>query len=122
MTKTQKKAQAYIIDCIDSEAYEVKTSTDKEKIQFLFDTFRNEYGWYIERVGVNEALKEWYMGLPSVFNMAFTNYDILQLAKKWGTLAENATEKQEDKILSNYWNLLASNTIQLFNKHKVVIK
>jgi hypothetical protein len=122
MTKTQKKAQAYIIDCIDSEAYEVKTSTDKEKIQFLFDTFRNEYGWYVKRVGVNEALKEWYMGLPSVFNMAFTNYDILQLAKKWGTLAENATEKQEDKILSNYWNLLASNTIQLFNKHKVVIK
>jgi hypothetical protein len=119
MTLTQTKAQEYILNTIDSEAYEVETKTNKEKLQFLFDTFKKANGKRIGQIGTQKALEEWFQGLPTVFPLAFTNYDILELAKKWGTLEENATEAKEDKYLEGYWRVLAANTIQLFNKNKI---
>jgi len=119
MTKTQIKAQEYILNTIDSEPYDVKTTTDKEKMQFLYSTFIKEFGFRIEQIGIQSALAEWYQGLPTVFPLAFTNYDILELAKKWGTLEENATEAKQDKYLEGYWRVLAANTIQLFNKYDI---
>ena len=109
----------YIIDAIDSDAYDVKTTTKKEKLQFLKDTFRSEYGFAISRMGEVNAFKEWIQGLPSVFNIPFQNYEILQLAKKSGSLPQNATEKQEDRVLDNYWNFMAVKTFQAFRKYKV---
>lgn len=106
----------YILDSIDSSEYGVDTPTDKEKLQFLFDMFKNEQGYNIGRMGLHGAFMEWIQGLPSSFNIDFNNYDILQLAKKWGSLPANATERQEDKILANYWNLITVNTFQLFRK------
>jgi hypothetical protein len=43
----------------------------------------------------------------------------VQLAKKWNSLSEDATEKQEDKVISNWFNLIAFKTIQLFNKYNI---
>lgn len=59
------------------------------------------------------------MGLPSSFNIAFTNYDILQLAYKWGSLKETDTESRKDKIIANYFNFIAVKTFQLFKKYKI---
>jgi hypothetical protein len=58
-------------------------------------------------------------GLPSCLNIVFSNYDIIQLAKSWESLPENATEKQEDKILSNYFNFMAAKFFQLCSQNKV---
>ena len=49
----------------------------------------------------------------------FYNCDILELAVEWGTLPEDYTEKQADKILDNYWNLLANNISQLFKGYRI---
>jgi len=46
------------------------------------------------------------------------NYKILELAKKWGSLPENPIEKQEDKILNNYWAFMAFQTLKLIEKYK----
>jgi len=113
------KVKPYIINCVDSSAYDTKTVTDKEKLQFLFNTFKAEKGYDIKRVGVYKAFKDWCMGLPTAFSIEYTNYKILELAKEWGSIPENATEKQEDKILNNYWNFITVKTFQLFRKHKV---
>lgn len=107
----------YILDCIDAEGYGETLTTNKEKCQFLYKTFKSEYGWMIERIGEQRAMKEWFHGLPSCFNLAFTNHDIIQLAKKWESIPQDATEKQEDKILENYWNLMAYKTITLIRKN-----
>lgn len=119
MTLTQKKAQEYILNTIDSEAYDVTTNTTEEKLQFLFDTFKNEQGYNIDRVGFQQALVDWFQGLPSVFPLEFMNYKILELAKEWGTLEENPSEAKENKYIEGYWRLLASNTIQLWNKYEI---
>ena len=110
---------AYILDHIDSAAYNVKTNTEKEKLQFLADTFKSEYGHMISRIGNQKALEEWYQGLPSAINIDYTYYDIEKLARKWGSISPNATDSQINKITSNWFNFLAAKTIVLFNKYKI---
>lgn len=115
-------AQQYILDAINSDVYDVTTKTDKEKLQFLYDTFKKEfcYEQNLQRYGSEyNCFKEWIPGLPSQFNIEWTNYEIIKLAKKWGSIPENATEQQEDKIIENYWNFITSHTFQLFRKYKI---
>lgn len=113
-----QRVNAYILAAIDSEGYDLEKQpeTDKEKLQFLADTFKREfmhdnalryYGTY------QNCFANWLMGLPSCFNIAFENYRILEIAKEWGTLPKDATEKQEDKVLSNWFNLIAFKTMRL---------
>ena len=65
------------------------------------------------------CISQHIQGLPSYINIPFNYCEILELAKKLGTLPENATEKQEDKILANYWNYMAFKIIQWCNKNEV---
>ena len=116
---TNRKYERAIIDSIDSEGYDENPITDKEKLQFLKDTFRAEYGWAIERMGEQKAFSEWISGLPSSFSIPFMNRDILELAKVMGSLPEDATEKQEDRVLENYWNFMTVKTFQSFRKYKI---
>jgi hypothetical protein len=111
----------YILDNIETEGYDVKATTHKEKLEFLARTFRSEAGWNVQRIGLQKALEEWLMGLPSSLHIAFSNYDIINLAKEWGSLSQNATEKQEDKIINNYWRFMAANILKLMRKYKVSI-
>lgn len=67
------------------------------------------------------VLANYLMGLPSSIDIAFENYKILKLAKLWNSLPENATEKQEDKILENYWKFMALQIIKYCNKNNVDI-
>lgn len=110
-----KTVKRYIIDQIDSSSYlENELTTDEEKIRFLRDTFYSEYGWAVPRMGEQDALREWFQGLPSACTPAFCNADIITLAVKWGSLSYNTTEREEQKILDNWFNLLAAKTGQLF--------
>ena len=115
---TSANAKQLVIDSIDASGYGENPKTPDEKIRFLEKTFLSEYGWAVSRYGKQRAIQEWLMGLPSSIHLPFANYDILQLAKSWGTLPYNATERQEDKILSNYWKLMASTILKLFNQRK----
>ncbi len=111
----------YIVRCIDADGYELETApeTDRDKLQFLRDTFHAEYDWSIQRFGWTVAFAEWCKGLPSSFNIAFENYRIIELAKEWGTLSAGASERREQKILDNYWNLIANKTAQLLKRHGI---
>ena len=119
MTTTQIKAQKYILDHISSVEYGITTRGAKQKLQFLYNTFKQEYGFNIARYGEVGAFREWLMGLPSAINIVFTNYDIIQLAIRWGTLEKDATEKRKDFFIQNYFNVLANNAFQLFKKYKI---
>lgn len=118
-----EKAYAYILDriCTDDYNTDIDTSTDKGKLEFLYNTFQGEYGWNVKRIGMVNAFREWLMGLPGAIRIEWTNYDILQLAKSWGCIPENATDKEEQKILDNYWNLIAVKSFQLFRKYKIAL-
>jgi hypothetical protein len=120
-TQIKKHAFKYILDSIDGDGYGVQLTTDKKKIDFVYDTFSNEYSYTIEhykRAGISEArvFASYLAGLPSCINIEFRNYYILEMAKQWGSLPENATERQEEKILSNWFAFIATNFFQLKNK------
>jgi len=112
-------SKRYILDCIASDDHDIFKLTEKNKLEFLFERFTSEKDYEIRINGPRIAFSDWCMGLPSCFNIEFENYKILKLAKKWGSLAQNATEKEEEKILSNYWNFITTKTFQLFNKHGI---
>lgn len=117
--KADREAKNYIISCINSENYNVQTTTEKEKLQFFYTCFIKEYDWSIKRHGMQKALAEYFQGLPSCCTIAFWNDDILMLAKQWGSLMPDATEAQEDKIIKNYFNWMANKTMQLFRAYKI---
>lgn len=109
-----------ILDGIDNSNYSDKElSTNAEKIAFLHATFQAEYGWAIERYGMQGALREWLQGLPSAIAIPFYNFDILHLAVDCGNLKRNASEKDQEKILNNYWNYMAAKILQLFEGYHV---
>jgi hypothetical protein len=113
----------YIIGCIDSEAYEVETTTEAEKLQFLYNTFVLEY-WYdynkkYYKGSIYKCFEGWIQGLPSVFNIDFENYRIIELAKAWGSIPQDADDRREDKILENWFNFITVKTFQLFRKYKI---
>jgi hypothetical protein len=119
-THAKKHAFNYILNSIDGDGYGVELTTDKQKIDFVYDTFKSEYGYQIKYYGNNEqrAFREYLAGLPSCINIEFRNYYILELAKIWGSIPSNATEKQEYKILSNWFDYISANFLQLRGKLK----
>lgn len=115
-----KQINEYILDAIDGTGYNISHfQNDKEKLQFLKTTFESEYSWALKKYSVQNALSMWLTGLPSCINIAFNNHDILDLAHEWGSLPENSTVRQENKILTNYWQFMAVQILKLFRKHKI---
>lgn len=123
-SELDKNVKAYILSGIDPSNYGEEANTEAEKIAFLHQTFMAEYGWQVERVGLVNALREWLSGLPSSCNVEFRNHELLEISKQWGSIPEGVKGKKlenlEDKIIENWFNLLANKTAQLFRKHKLV--
>jgi hypothetical protein len=104
-----------IIDNINFEGYDMpilgtsmvgdyKTYLD---VANVYEIFKKEYGFMIERVGEVNAFKEWLQGLPSVLTVPFYNYDIINNAREAGLLTSTSDdwfkEKDEDSFLDRYW-------------------
>ena len=114
--KTHDLYNQYLLDGISFDGYGLpEPRTNKDKINLFFGVFMSEYGYNLKRMSEWDALTEWLSGLPSVIHMDFNNYDILERAKKYGSLAPGATEKDQDKLLDNYWRFMANKLIKLHN-------
>lgn len=116
---------AYILDAINTEDYNYEgLNTDKARLQFLADTFKGEYCYpeNLRRYGsCQECLRQWIMGLPTSFNIDYENYRIIELAKQWGSLKQDCDDRAEDKVLNNWFNLIAAKTLQLMAKHGIYL-
>ena len=99
---------SYLLDRIESEEKELRT--DKEKIYFLFDTFKSEFDYKIKQIGFNSALKEWLSGLPSCINIDFWNDDILRIGKSWGYCNN---QKKEEIFIKDWFRASAFNLIKI---------
>tara|TARA_Y100000592_G_scaffold52710_1_gene83264 strand:+ start:6411 stop:6788 length:378 start_codon:yes stop_codon:yes gene_type:complete len=116
-SKYHKNYKNYILEVLDCEdALIDKNLSRKEKIKYLSNRFFSEYKFQIERVGIQKALSEWLSGLA--INIPYTHFDIIKLAKDMGSVNENLTEKQEDKICNGYWDFMANMTLKLINEGK----
>jgi len=74
--------------------------------QEIMERFESEYGWNIERKGRREAMIEWLSGLA--LTMPFYNDEIIDFAIEMGSIDENPTEKQKDRIIENYFPFMAN--------------
>ena len=120
--KAAKLATKHILDAVDSigfesEDYYSKCTTEKAKAKFIHARFQSEYGWRVQQVGFQKAIIDWLQGLA--LPIAFYNHDILENYKLWND-KDNLTEKEEDKILSQYWAYMAMRLISLWRKHKII--
>ena len=114
-TKSEQIKQ-YILDCIELEG------SAKEKLQSVLTAFDIEYNYRNNKIiypNFRTRFSEYLKGLPSSMSVAYNYCDILDLARQIGSLKENATEEQEDKILSNWWNWITNEFFKLCRREKV---
>lgn len=119
------KINAYILDAISAEGYSETVSSDSEKLHFLASCFKSEFLFpaNLKRYGsYQRCFAEWIQGLPSSFDIAFWNDDIVRIAKRMGSLPENATDKQEQRVIENWFNLVSAKTMMLFEKHNINLR
>ena len=115
-------AKQYILDCIDLECYDHTASSAQDAASKVVSFIMNEADHPFNRkklVSDQAIIADHIMGLPSYFNLAFNNWDILQLAIKWGSIPKNHTEKQAQKIMDNYPMFIASKLMQIANGRNV---
>jgi|TARA_A100000171_G_C2118848_1_gene139511 hypothetical protein len=116
-TKYKNNYKNYILECLKTEDVFIdKKPTDEELINYLFDRFISEYGFYlIERQGKQKALSEWLQGLA--ISIPFYYDEIIELAVEMGSIDENPSEKLAEKVCDNYWSFMA-NIILSFEPRK----
>ena len=105
-TEYKKNYKNYILSTIEEDGEGKPLTTDKEKINYIFDRFNSEYGWNIERVGKHKAMTEWLQGLA--LDLEYYYSDIIKLAIKMGSIDENPSEKMQSKICEKYWDFMAN--------------
>lgn len=122
--KVQPAIRSYILNAIDGEGYERTPETDQQKLLFLATTFKDEYCYnanFRQYKTVQEVFRQWLMGLPTCFNIAWNYCDILRDAKTFGNLPEHMTQRHEDKIIEGWFNFIAAKTLQLINKNGIPV-
>lgn len=111
-----EKAEQYILDCIDYDG------TPYAKLIHVRGHFESEYNYPANKQNypnTQDRLAQWFMGVPSAISIDYENYRIIELAKEWGSLPIDATEKQEQRVLDNWYNLMAFRLIKLSEKHGI---
>lgn len=116
--KKDQPLMDYLIEHIDADGYGENPTTPEEKVKWLKKTFLSEYGWAVKQMGTQKALKEWLQGVPSAINLPIYYSDIIPIMENLGQLKKNASEKETDKFLENFYNVIAFRLMQLFEKYK----
>lgn len=84
MNELNKKWYSYILDSIQSDDVDITVMSDKMRIEFAFDMFNKEMVKNNNsRLSLHSLLTDWLQGLCSTVNIAFTDYDIMQIGKMW---------------------------------------
>ena len=112
--KYQENFKNYFLEVIESEDLPEYIKTDKEKVNFIFERFEDEYNHENNKRRtpiLQLRFAEWLQGLA--INLPYNYDDIIDLAKK---LLETDQLKNEDKIINNYWSFMALQIIRLNEK------
>lgn len=102
---------AYILDSVYSDVFDTESMTDKERIEYLIDTFFEEKCKY-DRSGMCtfDLLREWLQGLPSAISVAFYYSDIAATGKSMGYCKD---ARSEARFVNSWWYRLSFNILRL---------
>lgn len=113
------KMFAYILDSVYSDEIDTESMTDKERIEFLLDTFFEEkYKDDRRRMCTFELLREWLQGLPSAISVAFNYGDIAATGKSIGYCKD---ARSEARFINNWWGILAQNILRLARIYEIAM-
>lgn len=115
-----EKIHDYILNSIDADNYDASVETDKEKLQFLADTFKAEYQ-YPSKLNVT-GFEDWIRGLPSCFNVEHDYATILNIAYLFNLIKVNADEEDEDLLVQNWFKIISKEVFQMFDEYKIELK
>lgn len=108
---------AYILDSIYSAEIDTESMTDRERIEFLLDTFFEEkYKDDWRRMCTFDLLREWLQGLPSAINVAFSYCDIAETGKKMGYCKDS---RSEARFINNWWGMLTNYILRLARIYEI---
>jgi len=127
ITTAQKNSyKRFLIDCIaEPEDFENGVTDDGItprrvlKVQNFFKVFNDEYGYEITRQGEYNALTEYMQNQPSSISLPCYYHEQIELAKELGSIPQDATEKQEQKIIDNFYNFFTNYLLQLKRTMKI---
>ena len=107
----------YLINAITWDGYDIdlEDASIERKINFFYRTFKSEYGWMLKRKSLARTLTEYFQGLPSCMDIAFSNNDILQVYSDWMTELNN--EQDEDRAIEDWFKMLGSEMAILLRKY-----
>ena len=106
MSEQNMKWYSYILDSINSDDVDVSVLSDKMKIEFAFEMFHEEMVKNNNRViSILGLLTDWLQGLCSTVNIAFTDYDIMQIGKMW--------KIRDPYFVENWFKNIAKKMIEL---------
>lgn len=106
MNEQNMKWYSYILDSIHSDDVDVSVMSDKMKIEFAFKMFHEEMVKNNNRrMSILGLLTDWLQGLCSTVNIAFTDYDIMQIGKMW--------KSHDPYFVENWFENIAKKMIEL---------
>jgi len=110
--KFKDNFKKFIFEVIESEDLPKEVTTERQKLDFIMDRFRTEavhkYSLIRHKNNLTSIMAYWLSGLA--LNIPYTNYDIIELAKK---LLETDTIKNPDRIINNYFYFMAEQLFKL---------
>ena len=108
---------AYILDSVYSDVIDTESMTDKERIEFLLDTFFEEmYKNDRRRMCTVNLLREWLQGLPSAISVAFYYSDIAATGKSMGYCKD---ARSEARFVNSWWDRLSFNILRLARIYEI---
>lgn len=113
LTANKEALDIYILNAIDADNYDVVLKSDKDKLQFLFDTFKSEY----HKEKNVKGFEDWIRGLPSSFNIDYDFEKIINLSYMFDLMKADADEEDEDYIQNNWFKIIAKEVYQLFDEY-----
>lgn len=120
MNKRDRKVQyEYVLNCINEDAYNKSYTEPKDKVEFLLRTFNEEYNHSYNKnkfPKLIDRIESYYRCLPSVFNIEFRDYNIIQIGKQWGYCQ---TKRSESEFCNQWWHRIANITLQLADKLEI---
>ena len=106
--------ESLIVEAIkaEEEAPQEAQEDVRKGVSHLFDRLKSEKG------GTSyKQAQDWFAGLA--VHVPFKNHDILERAKAFGALPEDASEETQDRFLVRYFGQLASALFGLRREFKI---
>lgn len=107
----------YILDCIKNSSCvndeNIEIMSDKEALELFVKYFKEEFNYSYNKKRypiLQNRIEQYLRGLPSVCNVAYSDYNIEQIGKSWGYCG---TERKAAEFVNNWWSVLAFRIVQL---------